>query len=243
MKSPYAAALGFVGEMRRQTVKTGASTPSVRGSNWHRAVVATVGSDGTVTTTDGIVALRTESYHAPLVGDIIRVSISSTGSCVAEGRMATAPDVVGQQLPAYKLVSTARASNTTNTADPDLQVPVTAGALYKIDGWIITSNTVMAGDLKCTVTGPTGALGRWQLLLPSTTAAADPDAIRVASAALGSTLSYGNPTAGQTGGRLSGTIAVAATAGTCAFSWAQQTSDTTATNVLLYSWMTLTRMA
>lgn len=242
MKSPYASNLGLVGGLRQQTVKAGAATASVRGSNWHRTVVATVGTDGTVTTTDGIVALRDESYQAPKVGDVIRVSISSTGSCVAEGRLAVAADAVGQTVGVCKTVSTSRASNTTNTSDPDLQLPVTAGATYAIDGWIVTSNTGMAGDLKCAITGPAGAAGRWGMVLPSTTSTADPDAVRVATQPIGSTLTYGHPTTGQMGGRISGAIVVSATAGLCAFSWAQQTSSATATTVEVYSWLALTRI-
>ncbi|MFE9855613.1 hypothetical protein [Streptomyces sp. NPDC005780] len=62
----------------------------MRGSDWYRAVVDTVGADGTVTTTDGIIALRDEAYQAPAVGDIIRVTVSSAGAAVALGRYAGA---------------------------------------------------------------------------------------------------------------------------------------------------------
>lgn len=88
MKANGASDRGIASSLKRQAVRTGATTPSVRGSDWYRAVVDTVGTDGTVTTTDGIIALRDEAYQAPVVGDIIRVTVSSAGSAVALGRYA-----------------------------------------------------------------------------------------------------------------------------------------------------------
>ncbi|WP_266816299.1 hypothetical protein OG298_45505 (plasmid) [Streptomyces sp. NBC_01005] len=91
-KSSLVSTRDLAGALRRQTVRTGSVTPSVRGSDWRRAVVNTVGTDGTITTTDGIVALRAEAYRAPAIGDIIRISVSSSGAAVAEGRYAAAGD-------------------------------------------------------------------------------------------------------------------------------------------------------
>ncbi|MFF8485151.1 hypothetical protein [Streptomyces antibioticus] len=71
---------------RRMARRTGERTPSVRGSDWRLAVVATVNTDGTVITSDGITARRMETYAMPLVGDLIRVSQSSTGNWIALGR-------------------------------------------------------------------------------------------------------------------------------------------------------------
>lgn len=88
--SSHTAARTLAGALRRQILQTGSNTPSVRGADWHRAVVNTVGTNGTITTTDGVVALRAETYQAPVVGDIIRISISSSGAAVAEGRLAAA---------------------------------------------------------------------------------------------------------------------------------------------------------
>lgn len=86
--SAQSSTRSLVAALRRQAVRAGTTTPTVRGSDWYRAVVATVGTDGTVTTTDGIIALRDEAYQAPVVGDIIRVTVSSAGSAVALGRYA-----------------------------------------------------------------------------------------------------------------------------------------------------------
>lgn len=76
-------------ELVRQAVAVGASTPDVRGSDWRLATVATVGSSGTVTTADGIVARRLASYMNPAIGDLIRIDISSAGDWTTPGRTAT----------------------------------------------------------------------------------------------------------------------------------------------------------
>ncbi|MGH3584714.1 MAG: hypothetical protein ACRDQ0_00160 [Pseudonocardia sp.] len=76
-------------EMVRQALAAGAATPDVRGSDWRLATVATVGSSGTVTTTDGIVARRLDSYMNPTIGDLIRIDISSAGDWTTPGRTAT----------------------------------------------------------------------------------------------------------------------------------------------------------
>jgi hypothetical protein len=72
---------------RQEVVRTSTGTPAVRRADWRLAVVGSVGADGTITTTDGIVARRLESYSGPAVGDTIRISVSSAGSWTADGRM------------------------------------------------------------------------------------------------------------------------------------------------------------
>ncbi|MFE7106648.1 hypothetical protein ACFU98_35415 [Streptomyces sp. NPDC057575] len=76
--------------LARQAADIGASTPAVRGGDWRLATVATVGTDGTITTTDGIVARRLESYTNPAVGDLIRIDVSSSGGWTTPGRTAGA---------------------------------------------------------------------------------------------------------------------------------------------------------
>lgn len=74
--------------VERKMVRTGQATPAVRGSDWHLATVTAVNADGTVDA-DGITGIRRQStYEAPLVGDLIRISRSSTGNWVAAGRLA-----------------------------------------------------------------------------------------------------------------------------------------------------------
>ncbi|WP_406501971.1 hypothetical protein OHA04_37690 [Streptomyces sp. NBC_01590] len=76
--------------LTRQAVDAGASTPAVRGGDWRLATVATVGTDGTITTSDGIVARRLESYTNAAVGDLIRIDVSSSGGWTTPGRTAGA---------------------------------------------------------------------------------------------------------------------------------------------------------
>lgn len=74
--------------VERKVARTGQSTPAVRGSDWHLATVTAVNADGTVDA-DGITGIRRQStYEAPLVGDLIRISRSSTGNWVTAGRLA-----------------------------------------------------------------------------------------------------------------------------------------------------------
>ncbi|MFI9012575.1 H-type lectin domain-containing protein [Streptomyces griseus] len=88
-RSAHRAARDLVGALRRQTARVGSETPSVRGADWRIAVVAAVnaGAD-TVTTDDGIVVRRWESYLAPAVGDIIGITQSGGGSWGTWGRWA-----------------------------------------------------------------------------------------------------------------------------------------------------------
>ncbi|MFF8784846.1 hypothetical protein [Streptomyces sp. NPDC015125] len=74
--------------LRRQATQAGADSPAVRGSDWRQAIVATVGTDGTVTTSDGIIARRMATYVTPAAGETIVVSISSSGNWLAHGRIA-----------------------------------------------------------------------------------------------------------------------------------------------------------
>lgn len=74
----------------RKVVRTGQSTPVVRGSDWRQATVTAVNADGTVDA-DGIPSIRRQStYEGPLVGDLIRITQSSTGNWIAVGRLVPA---------------------------------------------------------------------------------------------------------------------------------------------------------
>lgn len=101
MTSSQASFQAVASALRWQTAQVGTTTPAVRGSDWYRAQVAAVGTDGTITTTDGVIALRDEAYQAPAVGDIIRVTVSSAGAAVALGRYAgsTASDGAWTNIP------------------------------------------------------------------------------------------------------------------------------------------------
>lgn len=84
----YGQAQGVADAIAQLAVEQTAATPAVRGGDWRLATVATVGTDGTVTTADGIVARRAALYEGPLIGDLIRLSQSGAGSWVADGRLA-----------------------------------------------------------------------------------------------------------------------------------------------------------
>lgn len=77
--------------MQNQALAAGAADPSVRGADWRVTTVATINGDGTVTTTDGIIARCLASYLAPAAADTIVISESSAGSWLALGPLATAP--------------------------------------------------------------------------------------------------------------------------------------------------------
>lgn len=74
--------------LKQQAKRSGQSTPTVRGADWRQAVVATVGTDGTITTADGI-KCRCLSPYTPTLGDTIVISQSSAGSWIALNRLAT----------------------------------------------------------------------------------------------------------------------------------------------------------
>lgn len=67
----------------RRTTRT---DPAARGADWRGATVATVGTDGTITTTDGVIARRAETYQAPVVGELIYISRNGAGNWIALGR-------------------------------------------------------------------------------------------------------------------------------------------------------------
>jgi hypothetical protein len=63
-----------------------------RGADWRGATVATVNTDGTITTTDGIPARRMREYLNPTVGDQIIVTQNGARNWLALGRPAPTVD-------------------------------------------------------------------------------------------------------------------------------------------------------
>ncbi|GAA0454372.1 hypothetical protein ACFQ2B_27995 [Streptomyces stramineus] len=90
MSSSSATPADLADALRWQAVQASATTPSVRGADWRLATVATVGTDGTVTTGDGITARRMDSYLTPAVGDQVVLTVSGSGNWLALGRTAPA---------------------------------------------------------------------------------------------------------------------------------------------------------
>ncbi|MFK0182292.1 hypothetical protein ACIQVR_40780 [Streptomyces xanthochromogenes] len=88
--SRQAVVAGLSDALFQQAQAAGSASPTVRGADWRLAVVATVNSDGTIVTTDGITVRRSDMYVTPVVGDTIAVTISSAGNWLAWCRTAPA---------------------------------------------------------------------------------------------------------------------------------------------------------
>ncbi|MEV4424075.1 hypothetical protein AB0K23_01605 [Streptomyces sp. NPDC049602] len=84
-----ASARDVAAAVRRRMLDAAVADPSVRGADWRLATVDTVGSDGTVTTTDGIVARRLATYLDPTSGDLVVITASGIGSWLAIGPLGT----------------------------------------------------------------------------------------------------------------------------------------------------------
>lgn len=109
--------------VRGQAVHAGASEPTIRGANWRLATVQSVGTDGTITTTDGIVARRTADYLGAAAGQVVRIGESSTGNWISDGPLGSGSGTwvgislasgwtttAGYYTPAYQLLGDGTAS-------------------------------------------------------------------------------------------------------------------------------------
>ncbi|WP_222723443.1 hypothetical protein [Streptomyces sp. adm13(2018)] len=81
--------VSLVEALTAESKRAAAADPGIRGADWRHAVVATVGSDGTVTTTDGIVARRMEPYVGAKAGDVVVITVSQAGGWACWGRFAS----------------------------------------------------------------------------------------------------------------------------------------------------------
>lgn len=84
--STRALGLDFADASLRAATRKSATTPAVRGVSRRQATVATVNADGTVTTSDGTIARRLETYELPVVADSIIITQSPSGDWFTEGR-------------------------------------------------------------------------------------------------------------------------------------------------------------
>jgi len=138
-------------------------------------------------------------------------------------------------LSIVKLADTSRASTTTLTADPELQLAVVANTTYTFDAELFYD--AGAGQFNMFFAGPAGSTISWVPagLDPSVTAAAS-GIIRtgrngqVVGEAGAGTVVTAFPR---------GIITVAGTAGTVSVNWAQGTSSATATILKAGSWLRL----
>ena len=92
MSNSSSMAASLADALRQETIRVGTTTAAVRGGDGRLAVVQTVGSDGTITTTDGIIARRLEDYRNPTVGDLVALMCFSSGVWIVLGRTAAAAD-------------------------------------------------------------------------------------------------------------------------------------------------------
>ncbi|MFG3173615.1 hypothetical protein ACGFZC_00925 [[Kitasatospora] papulosa] len=232
----------LAGALRRRAVKAALDEPSVVGGDWRQAVVDTVQAT-TVTTTEGVIARRMDTYTGAAAGDLIAVTVASSGSWLAWGRLTDGGVAIGEVVAARKTASTSRASTTTLTADPHLSVTVSPGT-YCIDACLMYDGDA-AADLKLSWAPPAGTTGAWwpggadssvaaQASLPRWGALSD---IGVSSLPVGAIGAGTIVTCRPVG------TAVVTTGGAFALTWAQQTTSTTPTILRGQSTLQLRRIA
>ena len=146
------------------------------------------------------------------------------------GQVLLAADVNTWFVPiaAVKTADTARASTTTMTADPDLTMTLAANSSYQITGELFYDGAASAADMKCTFIVPASTTGTWHpsRVNPSlqgiySTPQAWTDTIQNSTTGIGTLQVVG----------VSGLLITAGSAGTFALSWAQNTSNGTATHM------------
>ncbi|MFE3326904.1 hypothetical protein [Streptomyces sp. NPDC059176] len=234
--------LDLADAIKQQAVAAGAETSAIRGGDWRLAVVATVNSDGTIVTSDGITARRTDTYVSPTVGDLIRIDQSSYGNWWAIGRGSTGTFAIGEAVTKYKTSDTPRSSTTSISADPHLSINVVPGT-YRVDALIVyTADT--AADLKLGWFAPGSTTGAWW-----------PGGSDSGNTTFAATTRWGAPTdfsastlpvagvgsSNVVACRPTGTAVVVGT-GQISLAWAQQSSSATATTVRTHSWLELRRI-
>lgn len=247
---PESGPVAFRDAIVDAAVRQAQNTPAVRGANWRVDTVTNVNSDGTVSVGD-IRARRLESYTQPRIGDKVMISQNASGNWLAIGRTATAATVLGVPQYAYKATYTDRTSTTTQTADPELTLPLDASATYLAEFHLFVGG-VASGLMVTSWITPSGATGLKGVHGPASTAAGTDSATnagdnipgRFGSHNFGTTVTYGRRNANtnllyavETG------VITTTTAGTLALAWAQSASNATFTRMGLGSWMRVTRLA
>lgn len=242
MTSTQSLAVELADAFYRQAAQAGAATPAVRGADWRLAVVSSVGSDGTVTTSDGVIARCMESYLVPAATDLIVITQSGNGNWLAWGRGSTGAFAVGETKDRRKPSLTGRTNNTL-LADPHLSVDVVPGT-YLVDATIFYDGD-NAADLKLGWFAPASTTGAWwpcgsdsgnttQAATARWGALGDFSVSTLPVACIGSgTIVTCRPT---------GTAVVTGT-GQISLAWAQQVTNATATQVRGNSTLSVKRIA
>lgn len=156
-----------------------------------------------------------------------------------------------------KTADTPRTASTTQTADPHLQMDVAANAVYTFWGWLNVS-AATAGDIVIGWSVPTGSLGTWIGYGGGTTVTSATNAggtqqdiqstwgygVRLETTDIASTRTYGAlASTVNLAVHLEGTLRTSAAAGTFAMTWAQSSSQATATTVYTDSYLMVQRTA
>lgn len=173
----------------------------------------------------------------PVVSDLVPIYDLSTGELANITITSLASLIVPAELSVCKASTTSRSSVTATSADPELSLAVAANAVYRFEAFIRALSTSAAPDIRTIFTGPAGY--NYQV---------------IHNGGNGGNYSEGNVgSASQISRSMDanvecnisyvGTLLTAGTAGNFTFDWAQLASDATATQVLLGSWMRLTRVA
>lgn len=158
------------------------------------------------------------------------------------GQVLSASDINNWFVPvvAYKTSDTARASSTTATADPDLQLGLQASAFYKLEAFFIFegSNTANQG-LKFNWIVPTGTTLRSHNVYSSTAGVAT---VGVSYTAADNIPCGTNGAGSLRGCSVNGSVFTSTTSGSLVMQWAQNVSEASTVTLHAQSAVTLTRM-
>ncbi len=130
-------------------------------------------------------------------------------------------------------------SSTTLTDDSQLFVPIQINAVYVLTMWLIYDGPT-AADLKWQINVPSGSsfTGHSHGLIPTAASQQDYQGFPVAHGAANTWGTLG----GSASGFVLGTLTTGGTSGNCQLSWAQNTSNATATRIFAPSFLRLDRM-
>lgn len=132
-------------------------------------------------------------------------------------------------------------SNTTLQNDDELFLTLAASTKYIVDGLIIYRGAT-TGDLKLTFTVPSGATGIWSAGGPNAATSPATDFDSTGNAYATTRAIAGNGAAADMTCHVRGYLDVSTTAGFLQLQWAQNTSDVTATQVRLGSWLKIQKI-
>ena len=136
---------------------------------------------------------------------------------------------------AYKAAQTSVTSSTVLAADPDLSVAVAASGVYEVEMLLLNCSGGASGGLKFAFTVPAASGGDYAVLANNLGGS---DSIIDAGA--WTAVSTANPNNGLL---VKGTLATGAAAGSLALTWAQNSSNATATVVGAYSYLRARQVA